>query len=228
MTMPRLVLWDIDGTLVHGGDSGVRGVTAAYRALTGLEPAVPIVFDGQTDLAILRSVAERGGVAWDAGLAARVPAAIAEAIGAIDIAATGYALPGAASAIDLVAAHAVAQSVLTGNVRPNAEHKLRAFGLHSAIDFDIGAYGGDAELRPDLLPVALRRATGKHAVPYEMSDVVLIGDTPRDVHAALTHGARVVAVATGHYTADTLRAEGAHAVLDDLTNLRAFATALCT
>jgi hypothetical protein len=54
--------------------------------------------DGQTDLAILRSVAERGGVAWDAGLAARVPAAIAEAIGAIDIAATGYALPGAAAA----------------------------------------------------------------------------------------------------------------------------------
>lgn len=224
--MPRLVLWDIDGTLVHGGDSGERGVTAAYRALTGLEPTVPIIFDGQTDLAILRSLAERAGVAWDAGLAARVPDAIADAIGAIDIAATGHALPGAGAAIDLVAGHAVTQSVLTGNVRPNAEHKLRAFNLHARMDFDIGAYGGDAELRPDLVPVALRRAASKHAVDYEMADVVLVGDTPRDVHAALAHGARVIAVATGRFPADVLRAEGAHAVLDDLTDLTALTAAL--
>src|SRR6185369_2349908 len=113
----------------------------------------------------------------------------------------GYALPGAAAAIAYVAGHAVAQSVLTGNVRPNAELKLRTFGLHHAIDFDIGAYGGDAELRPDLVPVAVARASAKHATAYTMEHVVLVGDTPRDVHAALTHGARVIAVATGRFGA---------------------------
>jgi phosphoglycolate phosphatase-like HAD superfamily hydrolase len=232
MPMPRLVLWDIDGTLVHGGDSGVRGVTAAYRAITGLDPTVPIVFDGQTDLGILRSLAERGGLAWDEAMVARVPAAISEAIGALaaDLATGGYALPGAAAAIDLVAGHAVAQSVLTGNVRANAELKLRTFGLHragdGAIDFDIGAYGGDAELRPDLVPVAIARASSKHSVAYAVEHVVLVGDTPRDVHAALAHGARVIAVATGRFSAGALRAEGAHVVLDDLTDLAAFRAAL--
>src|SRR5258708_3974988 len=113
--MARLVLWDIDGTLVHGGESGIRGRTAAYRALTGLEPTVPIVFDGQTDLAILRSLAERCGVAWDADLAARVPAAIGEAIGALGevLRTTGYAMPGASAAIARLARPAVVQSVQT-------------------------------------------------------------------------------------------------------------------
>jgi phosphoglycolate phosphatase-like HAD superfamily hydrolase len=134
---------------------------------------------------------------------------------------TGYAMPGANAAIAHVEAIApgVRQSVLTGNVRPNAELKLRTFGLADAIDFEIGAYGADAELRTDLVPIAIARANAKFAAAYTAHDVVLVGDTPRDVAAALAHGARVIAVATGDFDADRLRAEGAHAVLTDLTDL---------
>jgi phosphoglycolate phosphatase len=224
-TMKRLVLWDIDGTLVHGGTAGETGVAAAYREVTGVDLGVPMIFEGQTDLGIFRSLIERSGLVAGADVLARVPAAMAIAFGGLadELARTGYAMPGAAAAIAHVGRHVpdVRQSVLTGNVRPNAELKLRTFGLADGIDFEIGAYGGDAELRNDLVPIAVGRANARYATAYTPSDVVLIGDTQRDVAAALAHGARVIGVATGGFTADQLHAAGAHAVLTGLTDLPA-------
>jgi phosphoglycolate phosphatase-like HAD superfamily hydrolase len=227
--MTRLVLWDIDGTLVHGGTSGTTGVAAAYRDVTGQDLAVPMIFEGQTDLGIFRSLIERSGLVADDAVLARVPAAMTAAFGGLadELARTGYAMPGAAAAIAHVGDHVpgVRQSVLTGNVRPNAELKLRTFGLADAIDFEIGAYGADAELRHDLVPVAVARANAKYAAAYAPTDVVLVGDTPRDVAAALAHGAHVIGVATGGFDAGRLHAEGAHAVLADLTDLDALRAA---
>lgn len=117
----------------------------------------------------------------------------------------------------------VRQSVLTGNVRPLAEVKLAALGLHECLDLCIGAYGDDHEVRTELVHVARRRAAAVHGrLPgdFDGTATVVVGDTPLDVEAALAAGARGVGVATGRYQAADLIAAGADAVLPDLTDTR--------
>jgi hypothetical protein len=120
----------------------------------------------------------------------------------------------------------VYQSVLTGNVRPLAEVKLNAVGLRHRLDLCIGAYGDDHEIRAELVHLARRRAAGVHSRDFSGEATIVVGDTPLDIEAARTAGARAVGVATGGYAAEVLRAAGAHAVLLDLTNTAAVLSAL--
>jgi phosphoglycolate phosphatase-like HAD superfamily hydrolase len=125
----------------------------------------------------------------------------------------------------------VHQSVLTGNIRPVAEVKLAALGLHDLLDLCIGAYGDDHEVRTELVSVARRRAAARYGGSVPGADfggvsTVVVGDTPLDISAALTAGARAVGVATGPFTAAELRAAGAHAVLPDLTDTSLVLSAL--
>ena len=125
----------------------------------------------------------------------------------------------------------VYQSVLTGNIRPVAEVKLAALGLRDPLDLCIGAYGDDHEVRTELVAVARRRAAARYggsAPGADFGDVstVVVGDTPLDISAALTAGARAVGVATGPFTVAELRAAGAHAVLPDLTDTSLVLSAL--
>lgn len=120
----------------------------------------------------------------------------------------------------------VYQSVLTGNVRPLAEVKLNAVGLRHRLDLCIGAYGDDHEIRAELVHLARRRAAGVHSRDFSGEATIVVGDTPLDIEAARTAGARAVGVATGGYAAEVLRAAGAHAVLPDLTNTAAVLSAL--
>lgn len=110
------------------------------------------------------------------------------------------------------------QSVLTGNTRPASEIKIQAFGLDEHLDFEIGAYGTDADTRADLVAIARQRAEHARGHPYAAADTILIGDTPNDVAAALDSGARIIAVATGKNTVAELKEAGARTVLPDLTN----------
>ena len=121
------------------------------------------------------------------------------------------------------------QSVLTGNVRPLAEVKLTAVGLRHPLDFCIGAYGEDHEVRTELVHMARRRAAGVYGESgqdFAGVATIVIGDTPLDIEAALAAGARAVGVATGPFSAEDLRAAGAHAVLPDLTSTLAVLAAL--
>ena len=120
----------------------------------------------------------------------------------------------------------VTQSVLTGNTRPSAEIKLKAFALDEYLDFAIGAYGTDDDARANLVGIARQRAEKAHAQDYEARKTVLIGDTPNDVAAALDSGARIIAVATGRDTADALAAAGADTILPDLSDTTAVLTAI--
>jgi phosphoglycolate phosphatase-like HAD superfamily hydrolase len=123
----------------------------------------------------------------------------------------------------------VHQSVLTGNVRPLAEVKLSAVGLRHLLDLCIGAFGDDHEVRAELVHLARRRAAAVHGRPgtdFSGEATVVVGDTPLDIEAALSAGARAVGVATGGYPASTLRAAGAHAVLTDLSNTATVLAAL--
>jgi phosphoglycolate phosphatase-like HAD superfamily hydrolase len=127
------------------------------------------------------------------------------------------------------AARRIYQSVLTGNIRAVAETKLAALGLRDGLDLCIGAYGEDHEDRTELVHVARRRAAGVHgrsATAFAGTSTVVVGNTPLDVSAALSAGARAVGVATGAYSAAELRAAGAHAIVPDLTDTGAVLRAL--
>jgi len=112
--------------------------------------------------------------------------------------------------------------VLTGNIRPLAEVKLAALGLRDGLDLCIGAYGDDHEDRAELVQVARRRAAAVHghSLPSSFAgqSTVVVGDTPLDIAAALSAGARAVGVATGSYSAPDLLAAGADAVLLNLAD----------
>jgi HAD-hyrolase-like len=109
------------------------------------------------------------------------------------------------------------QSTLTGNIEANAHIKLRAFGLDQWIDFSVGAYGVLHD-RALLVRVAQQRTAEQYDFDPRSQTTVLIGDTPADVEAGLLGGARVMAVATGSYSAAQLRAAGADAVVSSLAD----------
>jgi phosphoglycolate phosphatase len=222
-----LVLWDVDGTLVDAAGLGTRMYEDVFLAMFGRELTMVAPKAGRTDRAIIADTLALAGlpdaVRWVdpflTALSRHVTSLGGEAGSVV------RALPGAADA--LAALHGSAyQSVLTGNVRPLAELKLRSAGLGVPLDFGAGAYGDAHEVRAELVGVARRAAKAAYATDFDGPATILIGDTPLDVAAALASGARVVGVATGSYSSDDLTAAGAHVVLPDLTDTSRLLTAI--
>ena len=110
------------------------------------------------------------------------------------------------------------QTVLTGNSKPTALLKLRAFGLDGFVDFDIGGYGSEAYPKGTLLRVARQRAAERHGVTFGEDATVYVADSPRDVDAARIGGARSLAVASGRASTAELRDAGADGTLPDLAD----------
>jgi phosphoglycolate phosphatase-like HAD superfamily hydrolase len=217
----RLVLWDIDGTLVDSAKLGRDAFFEAFEKVTGAAPSDMVPFAGRTDLEIAHDMLERAG--FDAGdeLLDRFEEALVESMGARheEMRVRGRALPGADAALArLQREPGVVQSLLTGNVERNALVKLSAFGLAKYVDFGAGAYGSDHRVRGELVAIARRRAEERHERRFDPDHVVLVGDTPLDIAAAREGGARAVGVATGPYDTEALAAAGADAVLPDLSD----------
>ncbi|MEU8690497.1 HAD hydrolase-like protein [Streptomyces sp. NPDC048665] len=212
--MAQLVLWDIDHTLIDTRGVGRRLSAAAFEEVTGQAMRQQAKIDGITEAVIFRETAKLHGLTTDRADFERFAAALtAQHIRhAGELREQGHALPGAAAALDALAAAGLRQTVVTGNVRAVAEIKLNVFGLDTHIHWDGGAYGEDADLRPELVKLALTRSS------VAASETILIGDTPADVEGGLAIGVRVIAVATGRSSAEELRATGAHAVIPDLTD----------
>jgi phosphoglycolate phosphatase-like HAD superfamily hydrolase len=110
----------------------------------------------------------------------------------------------------------VALALLTGNFIESARIKLEHFDLWKY--FPCGAFGGDAANRNELVPVAMTRARACGIADVAPENVLVVGDTPNDVECALVAGARPVAVATGGYSMEELRASGADIVFKDLSD----------
>ncbi|MDQ3648204.1 MAG: haloacid dehalogenase-like hydrolase [Actinomycetota bacterium] len=225
----RLVLWDIDGTLVDTAGHGAGAFADAFEVMFGRVPEDVVPMAGRTDHEIALGLLERNGV--DNG-GACLPRMWRELEAALirkrdAISAEGRALPGAAQALEALAGRTgVLQSLLTGNIEANAATKLGAFGLGRWLDLEIGGYGSDGGVRSELVAVALGRAEAKHGVELSAQDAVLVGDTPLDVAAARAAGARAVAVASGHSGEDELRAAGPDALLSDLRDTDAVLAAV--
>ena len=227
--MGRLLLWDIDHTLIESGRVGILVYAEAFANVTGHPLGTMPELPGRTEPVIFREALRVNGVLERAGLYQRFAAAQAQGLDGHldDLRRHGRALPGAAKALRALAERAdVVQSVLTGNTRPAAEIKLSAFGLAGYVDMEIGAYGTDDDARANLVAIARRRARLAHAHDYTPGQTILIGDTTNDVAAALDSGVRIIAVATGRETAADLAAAGASTVLPDLTDTSAVVAAI--
>ena len=220
----RLVLWDVDYTLVDTARRGRDAFDDAFATVFG-SPPERVPFAGYTDRQIALAMIEKAGVGRPEEHLPRVLEHLARALRARadEIRADGAVLPGVPEVLRaLDESPGVAQSLLTGNIEPNARVKLEAFGLGAELDWEIGGYGSDPhERRSELVEVARARASAKHGVELSPGAVVLIGDTPLDVAAALEAGARAVGVATGPYGVAELRGAGAHVALEDLRDTAA-------
>jgi phosphoglycolate phosphatase len=231
----RLVLWDIDGTLVQAGDVGRDIFTEAFQAVLGRAPdqlaARMLAMAGRTDPEIALEFLAAHEIAEAEG-ERHLPAfsealATALAAKAALIRERGRALPGARETLAALGrSDGVVQSLLTGNVQPNALLKLASFELDGYLDFDVGGFGSDNRHRPSLVEVARAKAEGKYGTAFAGPATVLVGDTPLDVDAGRAGGARVVAVATGPYGVAELEATGADAVLADLRDTEAALAAI--
>lgn len=225
----KLVLWDIDGTLVHTAEHGRHAFGDAFRAVFGRQPADELVpMAGRTDHAIALAILEREGVEDAESRIPEMFAALHDSLAARSdrIGAEGWAMPGTHEAIEAIAARGGVQTLLTGNIETNAAVKLAAFGLDRLLDLDIGAYATDSGVRSELVVVARAKASAKLGAEVAVEDTVVIGDTPLDVEAAKVDGARVVAVATGAYSVADLEATDADVVLEDLSDTEAVLTAI--
>jgi phosphoglycolate phosphatase len=225
----QLVLFDIDGTLVLTGGAGKRGMTRAFEALFGISDAFAAVpLAGRTDTSILADALEEHGIPVSsrdvAAFRSRYLECLREEVA--QPTAGKQVLPGILPLLDALERSSRSfLGLLTGNYTEAAEVKLAHFDLWHY--FRCGAFGEDARDRNHLVPIALdhARACGLPA-PVAADRVVVIGDTPRDVACAHAHGARIVAVATGEYSAGALRDAGADVVFEDFSETPAVLVAI--
>ncbi|MEU5635895.1 HAD family hydrolase [Streptomyces rishiriensis] len=216
--MQRIVLWDVDHTLVENSGVSKEIYASAFKALAGREAELPAPTEGRTDRAIMHEMFIHHGLPdpdWE-----RAQQALEEAgrCREEDLRRRGHALPGVEDALKALAADpAICSSVLTGNISANAHVKLRAFGLDGLLDMAVGGYGEDSDDRARLVDAARARIHAAHGIPL-VAPTVLIGDTPRDVRAAHDAKAHCVAVASGIHSVAELRAAGADVVVPDLTD----------
>jgi phosphoglycolate phosphatase len=226
----RLILFDIDGTLVLTGGAGARAMAYAFNELFGVASAFQtIAMAGRTDPAILSDALAAHGIraddprvdhyrdAYFRHLAAQIPNVPAGSRYGV--------MPGVRRLLDaLVARGDTGLALLTGNYEPSARMKLEHFDLWRY--FRCGAFGDEAADRNGLFHTAVARIVDCGGPTVDPGQVVIVGDTPHDVAVATAAGARSVAVATGSYSVDALRAAGADVVFADLSDTSAVIAAL--
>jgi phosphoglycolate phosphatase len=223
----RLVLWNIDLTLLDVGRVTREAYADAFRKATG-RPLVRLPqMAGRTESEIffeaLALNETPAGAAAPAGeeLLGRFSRELASAFRARRQLLTeqGRLLPGAMAAVAEVGRlPGVVQTLLTGAIKPNAIEKLCAFGLERFFDTEVGGYGSEVYPKGALLLNARRRAEEKYGATFTEDSTVYVADSVRDVAAARMGGSRSVAVASGRSSAGELRDAGADVVLADLAD----------
>lgn len=220
--MVRLVLFDIDGTLIRTGGAGVRAFGRVAELLFGQpEAAERMTFHGRTDTSLVREFFRNHGLP-------DTPARVREFLDAYVFLLdhhlqhdAGHTLPGVHELLRRLRAldEPPMIGLLTGNIRLGAEIKLRAHGLWE--EFEMGGFADDHEQRNEIARAAHRRGSRMLGREVPGDEVVVIGDTPLDVECAHAIGARCLAVATGGFKADELAKHGPRWTVPDLSGVDA-------
>jgi phosphoglycolate phosphatase len=216
----RLVLFDIDGTILRSDGAGRRAMIAALREVFGGAGPEDHRYDGKTDPQIVREVMRLEGH-HDAHIDERMDALMTLYLAHLEREleqADTFVYPGIRELLAaLEARDDTILGLLTGNLREGAHAKLRAAGIDPG-RFRVGAFGSDHEHRPELPALARRRAQAELAIDLEGHHLVVIGDTPADIECGRSLGVRAIGVATGSYTVDELQRYGPHAVFETLAD----------
>ncbi|HXE61770.1 MAG TPA: HAD hydrolase-like protein [Gemmatimonadaceae bacterium] len=226
----KLVLFDIDGTILWSDGAGRRAMTAALTRVFGGAGPTDYRYDGKTDPQIVRDLMRAAGHS-DETIDARMESVSSCYVSLLEQElSTGsrgmHLFDGVADLIDALEARADAVvGLLTGNICQGATLKLSAAGLDVA-RFRVGAYGSDHAHRPQLPAVALRRARESLGLDLRGEDLVVIGDTPSDIECARSVGARAIAVATGRFSVAELAGHRPAAVFATLGDTNAVLEAI--
>lgn len=218
----KLLLWDIDGTLMLGDRAGERALVAAMRDVFGLEGTLQKVeVAGRTDKLIAADLLQAYDIEPTAqaihdfleGYLAALPIELGRGKPRL--------LPGIVRILEIVAARAdLAQGLLTGNLTRGAHLKLSHFDVWRYFPF--GAFADDATQRNDLGPHALRRANAHHTVEFRPERTFVIGDTPHDIACGKAIGAATIGVATGKFSVAELAACAPTLALPNLDDVDGF------
>jgi phosphoglycolate phosphatase len=231
----RLVLWNIDLTLLDVARPMRAAYADAFREVTGRplvrlpQMAGRIESEIFFDALALNAAGPEPTVAVSEELLGRFTRQLAAAFAARRdlLAEQGRLMPGARDAVAGVGRlPGVVQTVLTGAIKPNAIEKLRAFGMEAFFDAEIGGYGSEVYPKGTMLLNARDRAAERYGAHFTERSTVYIGDSARDMEAARIGGSRAVGVASGRSAAGELREAGADLVLDDLADTAAVVAAV--
>ncbi len=227
----KLVLFDIDGTLLWSDGAGRRAMENALLRVFGTTGDTAYRYDGKTDRQIAREQMREAGFT-DATITSRLDDLLNEYVHGLDAELSRDGIPGARlcdgipTLLDTLRGHAgVTLGLLTGNIERGARRKLDAVGVDFT-QFRANAFGCDHEERPQLPAVAQRRARDLLGLDVAGDRIVIIGDTPADIHCGRALGVRALGVATGRYSTDELSAHEPAAVFANLTDTQAVVDAI--
>jgi len=213
----RLVLFDIDGTLIDSGGAGVRSLDLALNDLFSIENGFHgISMAGKTDTQIIKEGIIKHGLSANGTIDAVIKAYLNYLRREINND-RKHVKPGIYEVLEeLKPLQDLGLGLLTGNIEEGARIKLEPFRLNEY--FPAGAFGSDDEDRNNLLPIAVKRFEELFQQKIEADNCIIVGDTPRDVECAHIYGAMCIAVATGPYSYDDLIEAGADYVVHDLSD----------
>jgi phosphoglycolate phosphatase len=219
-TQKRLLLFDIDGTLIHSGGAGVHALKSAFTERFGIiDDLHDMEIAGMTDSGIVVSILNKH----------KIPATNENVSAFLDSYVhflslelprrTGKLLPGVLELLEKLKSRPhLVLALLTGNVSRGAQLKLEHYGVWHFFEF--GAFADDHHDRNRLGTVARARAKQKHGRQFSASEIDVIGDTPRDIACGKAFGARTIAVATGRWRRDQLAKYRPDFLIDDLSDVQ--------
>ncbi len=218
----RVVLFDIDGTILRSGGVGRIAMERALTQVFGTPGSSEYHYDGKTDKQIVRETMRLEG-REDHEIDAEMPRLLDEYLTGLRTELDSgervvHVFPGVRELLDKLEQKAtVLLGLLTGNIEHGARAKLAAAGI-DITRFKVNAFGSDHEHRPELPAVAQRRAQDLLGAVVEGNRVIVIGDTPADIRCGEAIGARAIGVATGRYSVEELAKHDPYAVFETLAD----------
>jgi phosphoglycolate phosphatase len=219
MTKNRLLLFDIDGTLIHSGGAGVHALKSAFKERFGIDDDLGnIEIAGMTDSGIVVSILKKHKIPPTTENVSAFLDSYVHFLSSELPRRKGKLLPGVLELLQRLKSRPhLLLALLTGNVSRGAQLKLEHYGVWHFFEF--GAFADDHQDRNRLGPFARARAKEKHGREFAASEIDVIGDTPRDIACGKALGARTIAVATGTWSRDELGKYEPDFLIDDLSNV---------